>query len=79
MLGNFDLADQAYTKLSDSHQHTPRFLNNLGYSHMLRGELLVAREYFVKVFAVDPDNARAQSNLEMLKNLVSDDQNNGQD
>jgi Flp pilus assembly protein TadD len=37
---------------------------------MLRGNLLVAREHFVKVFDLDPNNEVTQSNLDMLKHLV---------
>jgi Flp pilus assembly protein TadD len=78
MLGQFDLSDLAYKHLKTTHQKSPRYLNNLGYSHMLRGDLLVAREYFVKVFDLDPNNEQAQSNLDMLKHVVNNRPYNGQ-
>jgi Flp pilus assembly protein TadD len=70
MLGQFDISDLAYKHLKTTHQNSAKYLNNLGYSHMLRGNLLVAREHFVKVFDLDPNNEVTQSNLDMLKHLV---------
>ena len=72
LVGSFDVADKAYSHLQPSFGDTPRFLNNLGYSHLLRGDLLIAREHFIRVLDMDPDNDTALGNLEMLQNLVSE-------
>lgn len=78
MLGQFDISDLAYQHLKTTHQKSSRYLNNLGYSHMLRGDLLIAREYFLKVFELDPNNEEAQSNLDMLKHVVQSNPYDGQ-
>ena len=49
LVGDFELADKAYSQLQPRFGETPRLLNNLGYSHLLRGNLLIAREHFVRV------------------------------
>ena len=72
LVGDFELADKAYNQLQPNFGDTPRFLNNLGYSHLLRGNLLIAREHFIRVLEMDPDNDTALGNLEMLQNLVSE-------
>ena len=72
LAGEFDLADEAYDKLQANFGNTPRYLNNLGYSHILRGDLLIAREHFIQVLDMDPENDTALGNLQMLQNLVSD-------
>lgn len=72
LVGDFELADQAYSQLQPSFGDTARFLNNLGYSHLLRGDLLIAREHFIRVLDMDPENDTALGNLQMLQNLVSE-------
>ena len=72
LVGNFDVADEAYNQLQPNFGDTPRFLNNLGYSHLLRGDLLIAREHFIRVLDMDPQNDTALGNLQMLQNLVSE-------
>ena len=47
------------------------FLNNYGYSHLLRGNLRIARQYFIRAYELDPENETAANNLELLRNSVN--------
>ena len=48
MLRKFDRSDYAYRRLQPVIGNTPVFLNNYGYSMLLRGELVQARALFLK-------------------------------
>ncbi len=71
MIGRFDNADKGYRQLANMIPNTPQYLNNLGYSHLLRGDLVIARRYFLKAYEIDPDNDVTANNLELLRNSVS--------
>ena len=71
MIGRFDNADKGYSQLAKMIPNTPQYLNNLGYSHLLRGDLVIARRYFLKAYEIDPDNEITANNLELLRNSVS--------
>lgn len=64
--GRFDLADKAYGVARKMGGETVQFLNNLGYSYMLRGDLPQARAKFEAALALDPDNATIINNVELL-------------
>ena len=51
--------------------NTPVYYNNIGYSHLLRGDLPGARRYFLKAYELDPANDVTARNLELLKNSVN--------
>jgi len=70
MIGRFDTADRAYVQLARMIGDTPTYYNNLGYSHLLRGDLPKARRYFLKAYELDPANEITARNLELMKNSV---------
>ncbi|MDA7427621.1 tetratricopeptide repeat protein [Primorskyibacter aestuariivivens] len=70
MLRRFDKSDYAYAKLKPIIGNRIEYLNNYGYSMLLRGELQVARTYFLKAYELDPSNEITANNLEMLRNSV---------
>ena len=65
-LRRFDLADRAYHRLFSLKGGTLQYYNNLGYSHLLRGDLRGARANFLKAYDLDPDNIVVANNLELL-------------
>lgn len=71
MLHRFDKAEYAYQKLRPVIGNRIEFLNNYGYSQLLRGNLTTARSYFLKAYELDPSNEFAANNLEMLRNSVT--------
>ena len=71
MLRKFDEADFAYRKLKPVIGERIEFLNNYGYSLLLRGDLVGARGYFLKAYEKDPSNPVTANNLEMLRNSAN--------
>lgn len=71
MIGKFDESDKAYRLLQPVIGNRIEFLNNYGYSLLLRGDLVGARRYFIQAYEMDPSNAFAANNLEMLRNSVN--------
>jgi Flp pilus assembly protein TadD len=65
-LRRFDMADRAYEQAIKLVGKTPMMLNNLGYSHLLRGDLRKARQYFLAAYEAEPDNPFIRNNLELL-------------
>ncbi len=70
-LARFDNADQAYQRLSSMIPNRPAYLNNVGYSYLLRGNLVQARRYFLKAYEIDPANETTANNLELLRNSTT--------
>ena len=71
MVGRFDSADQGYRVLAGMIPGRPEYLNNVGYSYLLRGNLMAARRYFLKAYELDPKNPTTVNNLQLLGNSVS--------
>ncbi|MBN9673748.1 tetratricopeptide repeat protein [Roseibium aggregatum] len=71
MVGRFDNADKGYKVLAGMIPGRPEYLNNVGYSYLLRGNLVAARRYFLKAYDIDPNNETTANNLELLGNSVS--------
>ena len=71
MVGRFDTSDRAYAQLARMIGNTPVYYNNIGYSHLLRGDLPKARRYFLKAYELDPTNETTARNLELMKNSVN--------
>lgn len=71
MLRRFDKSDYAYRKLQPTIGNRVEFLNNFGYSQLLRGNLRSARSYFLKAYEIDPENEVTANNLELLRNSVN--------
>jgi Flp pilus assembly protein TadD len=66
-LRRFDLADQDYERATKIAGPSAEILNNWGYSYMLRGERVRAREILLKARAQDPSNPYVKNNLELLE------------
>lgn len=66
-VGRFANADKAYSKLSKMIPGRIELYNNMGYSHLLRGDLRKARSYFLKAYEIDPANETTANNLELLR------------
>jgi Flp pilus assembly protein TadD len=69
-LRRFDLADRAYSRASELLGKRVEIYNDIGYSYLLRGDLLKAREYFLKAYEMDPSNPVVANNLAMLRNSI---------
>lgn len=69
-LGNFEKADRAYKALVDLKGNDPRVLNNLGYSHLLRGNYKKARDYFNRAQKAAPYLDEIQGNLHLLAKVA---------
>lgn len=65
-LRRFDLADRSYRRLFDLTGGTLQYYNNVGYSNLLRGNLVAARKNFLKAYEIDPKNIIVANNLELL-------------
>ena len=66
-LRRFDLAERAYRQVLALEGRSPTVLNNLGYHHMLRGNLKLARTYLSEAARKDPGNPQIQGNLYLLE------------
>ena len=66
-LGRFDLADHDYARLEPTLGQTVTFLNNRGYSYLLRGDRNRARRDLEKALSLDPENQSIRANLAQLR------------
>ena len=74
-LRRFELAERAYKQVLALEGRTPAVLNNLGYHHMLRGNLKQARHYLNEALRRDPTNPQIQGNLRLLETWKSGGEN----
>lgn len=65
-LRRFDLADRAYAEATRLTGETVELLNNQGYSFMMRGNLVRARQKLHRAYELDPANPVVVNNLELL-------------
>ena len=65
-LRRFDLADRAYEEVIRIMGPTAEILNNQGYSFMLRGEFVRAREILLAARARAPGNPYIENNIALL-------------
>jgi Flp pilus assembly protein TadD len=65
-LGRFDFADRAYAQLVKVAGRQPRIVNNMGYSHLLRGDKNKARVFLAEAQAAMPGDPVVHANLAML-------------
>jgi Flp pilus assembly protein TadD len=65
-LARFDLSDRAYKQVIRLTGETTQILNNLGYSFMLRGDLVRARQKFLRAYEVEPNNPTVLNNIHLL-------------
>ncbi len=62
-LHRYDLADKYYNAALDIDQHSAQTLNNLGYSHLLRGDVAEAKKYLDESKTVARGDATINANL----------------
>jgi Flp pilus assembly protein TadD len=65
-LKRWELADRAYAQAFKITGPSAAFLNNRGYSYLLRGDVRRASEDLSQAAARDPGNERIQNNLKTL-------------
>ncbi|HEY8382216.1 MAG TPA: hypothetical protein VIL09_08710 [Microvirga sp.] len=65
-LKRWELADRAYAQALKIVGPTPAFLNNRGYSYLLRGDISRASRDLSTAAAQDPENEQIQNNLRTL-------------
>jgi Flp pilus assembly protein TadD len=70
-IGRFDNADIGYGKLAKMIPNRIEYLNNRGYSYLLRGDLKSARQYFLRAYEIDPANETTANNIELLRNSAA--------
>ncbi|MEM9332183.1 MAG: tetratricopeptide repeat protein [Pseudomonadota bacterium] len=70
-LGRFDFADRAYKQLVQLEKNNARVYNNIGYSHLLRGDYSKARQYFNRAQNIDPGLEEIQGNIHLLEKTIS--------
>ena len=67
----FDLADKAYRAAYPLVGTIPAYYNNVGYSHLLRGNLKEARSNFLKAYELAPNDPTVANNLELLRSSTN--------
>ena len=65
-LRRFDLADGAYQKVLQLEAKNAAYLNNVGYSQLLRGDLKNARRFLLKAYELEPENPYIVNNIALL-------------
>ena len=71
-LGRFDLSDRVYASLYELDGGTAQYYNNVGYSHMLRGNLAGALKNFRQAMSLDPGNVVVANNLQLLARATAE-------
>lgn len=71
-LGRFDQSDVAYRRVHELTGETSAFLNNRGYSYLLRGKVRPASDAFQRALVLDPGNVVAQNNLLLIRRLAAE-------
>ncbi|SCY72914.1 tetratricopeptide repeat protein [Microvirga guangxiensis] len=67
----FDLADRAYREAGRLVGDRAEYYNNIGYSYLLRGDVVKARSSFLKAHELDPTNVTVNNNLDLLRDNIS--------
>ena len=70
MEGDFKLSDRAYEILLTRSGDQVMLFNNMGYSYMLRGDLVRAASYLNEAARRDPNNPIVKNNLAMLRQVA---------
>ncbi|MEM7067303.1 MAG: tetratricopeptide repeat protein [Pseudomonadota bacterium] len=70
-LGRFEFADRAYAQLVKLKKNNARVYNNIGYSHLLRGDYSKARQYFNRAQNIDPSLEEIQGNIHLLEKTLN--------
>jgi Flp pilus assembly protein TadD len=69
-LKRYDLADRAYARALGLFGPTPEYLNNRGYSYLLRGDIPRASRLLAEAALQDPENQQVRGNLAALERRV---------
>jgi Flp pilus assembly protein TadD len=69
-LRRFDLADRAYVEAIRRLGDRPEIYNNIGYSHLLRGDVAVAVQNFRKAEELSPGNPTVANNMAMIRKVL---------
>jgi len=67
-LGRFELADRAYEQALKVAGRTPKIVNNMGYSRLLRGDRAKAKELLEEALVLMPGDPVVLANLDLLRN-----------
>ncbi|PVE21336.1 hypothetical protein DC522_27235 [Microvirga sp. KLBC 81] len=67
----FDLADRAYREAGRLIGDRAEYYNNIGYSYLLRGDVVKARSNFLKAHELDPSSVTINNNLDLLRDNVA--------
>ncbi|MEL6423116.1 MAG: tetratricopeptide repeat protein, partial [Pseudomonadota bacterium] len=70
-LRRFDLADRSYGRARKLSGDTAELMNNIGYSHLLRGDLLRARQFMLAAYQRSNTDPRIISNIETLNEMLA--------
>jgi Flp pilus assembly protein TadD len=73
----FDLADRAYREAARYVGGTIEYLNNLGYSYLLRGDVPKAYTEFQRAHEIDPNNVTINNNLAMIRSTLASRSSSG--
>lgn len=65
-LGRFDMADRAYQQAIKVSGRTPKLINNMGYSQLLRGNTDEARKLLNEAHKLMPNDPVVKANLALL-------------
>ena len=68
-LGRFDFADRAYGQALKLAGRKPQLVNNIGYSHLLRGDKAKARELLLEAKKGMTDTTIVDANLALLSKV----------
>ena len=66
-LRRFDLADQYYLRAFRQAPESGDVLNNIGYSHLMRGDLLGAERYLARAAPLSPKSTVVEANLQLVR------------
>lgn len=69
-LGKFQDADIAYRQVAELKANNARVLNNWGYSYLLRGDYMKARQYLNRAQNIDPTLEEVQGNIHLLEKTI---------
>lgn len=70
-LRRFDLSDRVYASLHELSGGSVQYYNNVGYSHLLRGEMSEAMNNFRRAQKLAPDNVVVANNIRIVSRAAA--------
>ncbi len=67
----FDLSDRAYREAARYLGNRAEYYNNIGYSYLLRGDVVKARSFFLRAHELNPSSPTINNNIELLRDNVA--------